>query len=444
MSFDAVESGTAVDAIGFGAEHGARAAEDWREIHRQLRRLAARRAALDAEEVRWLLAARRAEVHRHLGFASWMEYIERTLGYAPRTALDRLRVAEALETLPATRDALASGHLSYSAVREITRVATRETEAAWIDAAAGKTVREVEAGVAGHKPGDTPDDPGDPEIRLRRITLELPEDVYALFLSARRHLESETGERLTDGDVMACLCDAVLAHKGGDGRRAPRYQIALTTCASCGRGWQDAAGQVLEVSPGTIARAQCDAQRIGRVDGDHPEPVTDDIPAAVRRQVERRDHGRCAVPGCRRSSDLHMHHVIPRAEGGDHDPSRLLLLCTAHHRLVHDDRLRIGGAAPHFAFAGVDGRPYGAVALDEVETTPPPNMMAEARAALRTLGYSAAEATAAVDRARAHVDAGASLEELIRAALQASACRRPRGRARGLARRLVGAGSGRR
>ena len=59
--------------------------------------MAARRARLDAEEARWPLAARRAKVHIHLGFGSFVEYAERILDYAPRTTHERLRVAEALE-----------------------------------------------------------------------------------------------------------------------------------------------------------------------------------------------------------------------------------------------------------------------------------------------------------------------------------------------------------
>src|SRR5215212_6072729 len=81
----------------------------WREADAQLRRIARRRAGLDAGEARWLLAARRAGTHRQLGFATMLEYIERTLGHGPRAAAERLRVAEALESLPAMRDALAAG-----------------------------------------------------------------------------------------------------------------------------------------------------------------------------------------------------------------------------------------------------------------------------------------------------------------------------------------------
>jgi len=107
---------------------------DWRELDRQMRRLARRRAVLDAEEVQLLVAAKAAEVHRHLGYGSFDEYLECVLGYAPTTARDRMRVAVALDDLPALRAALAAGEVTFSAVRELTRGATADTEQAWLDA----------------------------------------------------------------------------------------------------------------------------------------------------------------------------------------------------------------------------------------------------------------------------------------------------------------------
>jgi hypothetical protein len=50
-----------------------------------------------------------------------------------------MRVARALATPPEISVALASGGLSYSAVRELTRVATAETEAAWLAASDGRS-----------------------------------------------------------------------------------------------------------------------------------------------------------------------------------------------------------------------------------------------------------------------------------------------------------------
>src|SRR5687767_13969296 len=141
MSFDEAWNGEVLVAA--GGEVGGGGVCDWREVDRQLRRIAKRRAGLDAEEARWLLAAQRAEVHARFGCASFAEYVERLFGYGPRVCADRLRVAECLEELPATADALASGAICYSAVREITRVATPATEDTWLERAHGKTAREV-------------------------------------------------------------------------------------------------------------------------------------------------------------------------------------------------------------------------------------------------------------------------------------------------------------
>src|ERR1700748_3857453 len=93
----------------------------WQTIDQALRRIASRRAALDAEEAHWLREAERCEIWRELGMVSAHDYLERVLGYAPRTAQERLRVARALGELPVLTEALAQGQLAYSA-RARTRV----------------------------------------------------------------------------------------------------------------------------------------------------------------------------------------------------------------------------------------------------------------------------------------------------------------------------------
>src|SRR3954470_22643965 len=83
------------------------------QAHQALSRLARQHAALDAEEGRCLLAAYRAATPAHLGFASFSEYVERMFGYSPRSTQEKLRVAEALQRLPAISSALEEGTLSW-------------------------------------------------------------------------------------------------------------------------------------------------------------------------------------------------------------------------------------------------------------------------------------------------------------------------------------------
>ena len=68
----------------------------WKEIDRALQRIGKRRAALDADEARWIRKAMRAEIWLELGMVSILEYLESRLGYGPRAAQERIRVALAL------------------------------------------------------------------------------------------------------------------------------------------------------------------------------------------------------------------------------------------------------------------------------------------------------------------------------------------------------------
>ena len=74
----------------YGSETGTAATGgvmgDWRQVDRALRSIASRRAALDAEEARWLREAERLMIWQRLGFVSALDYMERALGYGPRAA----------------------------------------------------------------------------------------------------------------------------------------------------------------------------------------------------------------------------------------------------------------------------------------------------------------------------------------------------------------------
>ncbi len=63
---------------------------EWIRAHEALSILARERAAADAEEGRWLLAALRSAAHVHLGYGSFTEYIERLFGYKPRSTQEKL------------------------------------------------------------------------------------------------------------------------------------------------------------------------------------------------------------------------------------------------------------------------------------------------------------------------------------------------------------------
>jgi len=407
----------------------------WQSVDHALRTIARRRAVLDADEARWLREAEALQIWRPLGMVSALDYMERVLGYGPRVAQERLRVARALGALPQLTAALAGGELPFSAVRELTRVATPATEASWARAAAGKNLRQIEELVADHRPGDRPEDPPDPEARVRAVRFELQAETFALLRQARAVLDDEHGSHLSDDRFVAALCSAVLdgAPVTEPTGRA-KFQIAVTVCERCDQGWQEAAGAKVAIDPAAVERARCDAQYIGSIDGVAPERAHQDVPPSVVRFVWRRDGGRCRVPGCRSARGLEIHHLVHRADGGSHDALNIVLTCSACHLSHHRGALTISGTAEHLEVKRhAEPRPVtevgahvGAVAdapVDAPRKLEAAIVRAQAKDALVGLGWRPAVAQAAVATAFAMLGAEATLERLIFEALRR--CRQP-------------------
>jgi hypothetical protein len=177
-------------------------------------------------------------------------------------------------------------------------------------------------------------------------------------------------------------------------------------------------GRRFALDPTEVARASCDAQHIGRLDAEHPQRATQDVPPRVRRLVMRRDGRRCTIDGCRSTANLEVHHIATRADGGRHDPSNLTVMCDACHANLHRGLITITGHAPGFVVtrahvpdAHVCARES---AFDRV------TLDVDAKAALVQAGFSKSEAARAVASARAARTGDLSLSELIREALRAS------------------------
>jgi hypothetical protein len=387
---------------------------EWQTIDLALRKIASRRAALDAEEARWLREAERCRIWRELGMVSALDYLERVLGYSPRAAQERLRVARALGELPVLTGALARGDLAYSAVRELTRVATPGTEGAWCDAAKGKNLRQIEELVADRHPGDRPEDPADPEARTRVVRFEISAETFALLRQAHQVLDEERGSRLSDDEVIAAMCGAVLERgEVGEPTGRAKFQIALTVCERCQQGWQEGAGAKIAVDSSTVERARCDAQELGSIDGAEPARAHQAVPPSVVRLVWRRDGGRCRVPGCRSSRGIEVHHLIHREHGGNHEASNVLLLCAACHSAHHRGKLQIGGTADELEVDRPHERAHvGAARWDAAMAR------TQAKEALIRLGWRPRVAAQAVEGAAEALGDGVALERLIFEALR--------------------------
>jgi hypothetical protein len=105
-----------------------------------------------------------------------------------------------------------------------------------------------------------------------------------------------------------------------------------------------------ELPPATAERLACDARvqlllsdrRTNRLYLGRTRRLA--TPAQIA-ALTVRDGNRCQFPGCTHTRHLHAHHVRPWWAGGPTDLDNLVLVCSFHHRLIHDHgyRLRLTG-----------------------------------------------------------------------------------------------------
>lgn len=398
---------------------------DWMRAHERIVALAKERAGHERQVCRWLLCAERLGVFARCGYASLREYAERILGLGARQTEERLRVGRALVDLPELDRALSSGQLSWSAVRELTRIATPDTERAWLGWADGRRAHEVEQAVAARLVGDAPGAPADPSRVKHRLSFEVRAETMALFRDLQAKVRADLGHDVDDDTLLFEIARRALGGPDDEGRAS--YQVAVSRCDDCGGTSIDAGGKSEVVDETVAEMVACDGQQLGCVGGTASPHVgaypsgtdraraTQTIPPAVRRQVMRRDRKRCVVPGCTNHRFVDVHHLDPRCQGGGHDPDRLAVLCGSHHRAVHQGRLWLDGSGhAGFTVCHAGGEVYGSA-----PNTSAIDAVAQVQGALEHMGFRATQARSLLEAA---LDAGArhDASALLHAALRLS------------------------
>ncbi|MBL0214153.1 MAG: HNH endonuclease [Myxococcales bacterium] len=320
---------------------------DWVKLHEEIISVGKQIVCLEAREIDLLLEAEETKLYRRMGFPTIYAYIESVLQHSHHVATERMRVAHELLELPAIAEQFRAGELAWTSVRELTRVATTQTEEAWLEAAEGKISTDVQQLVRGKSKGDLPTDPVDPKkIRYRIVLDGLSEESMMLFKQARNAAADAKGATCTDDELVRALAAGVIAPADGSPGK-PRHQIATTTCRACKQAHRVGAGMEIAVSAQELERVRCDSEDIGDLEREEPgRKLQKSIPDATRRKVFVRDKHRCVVPGCRSTRFLEAHHVRPRSGGGRHELRNLCLLCDAHHLQLHEGVIAIRGTAP--------------------------------------------------------------------------------------------------
>jgi hypothetical protein len=310
------------------------------------------------------------------GFHSCAAWLTWRVGFSPITAREHVRVARALGSLPLLAEALARGELSYSKVRELSRVAQPETETQLLALGRAGTAEHVERLVRAWRWMDSkaeareaarqhasrslqvyPEEDGTVQIRGR-----LAPEMGAVLLKALAAARETLYERRRDeapeadpptleqqqADALALLAETALHHELDPGAPGERYQVVVHVDAAVLADAESPGQSVLEdggrVPAGASQRLACDASRVvmqhdaeGRVVEISARTRT--IPPALRRALQYRDGG-CRFPGCGVRFGQ-GHHIQHWAQGGPTTLSNLAILCRRHHRAVHEEGVQV-------------------------------------------------------------------------------------------------------
>ncbi len=168
---------------------------DPRSLEAHLRELAARRAGWDELVGHLAMLLRATGLSGFMKFASFAHYCEERLGMSERSVGQRIALARKAYGLPALREALRTGRISYEKAREVARVANERSEEGWIEKARGLTVlalrREIDAQADAQMCS---------EGRLAAI---VPERVAIRVRETVRAVKEATGKWVTAGQALA-------------------------------------------------------------------------------------------------------------------------------------------------------------------------------------------------------------------------------------------------
>lgn len=275
----------------------------------------------------------RRELHVPAGFASLYIYCREGLGFSEDAAYNRKTAAQVARRFPVVLDMLADGRLSLTAVRLLAPVLTGANHGEALSAATGRSRREVEEVVARL----------DPKPDVRSTVRKLPAPASRTTVTARRPIVAPLApERYRVQFTIGKAAERklrrlqeLLKREIPDGDPAVIFDRALTVLLE----------KVESRKHGVTARA-----RTPKPDVPAPAASSRHMPAAVRRDVVRRDAGRCAfvaVDGrrCTERAFIEYHHArTPYAHGGEATAENIALHCRTHN--AYEGRRILGPYLP--------------------------------------------------------------------------------------------------
>jgi hypothetical protein len=300
------------------------------------------------------------------GLANCAEWLHWRCDLSMSAAREKVRVAHALKTLPAITTAFSNGELTYSKVRPLTRVARTDNEEALLAFALKTTAsrveercRELRCGTAASV-NDANRAHTCRSLRVHRdtergtmtITVELPLETGQLLEKAldraRDSTASQTAELVDEcwavqqADALVTVANAYLSGNNEPSAcTSDNYQVTVHVDRSALANGDGRASLPIE----SVKRLCCDGDAVVIVENEKGEPLSvgrksRTVPTAIKRALRARDKG-CVFPGCHHTRFVDAHHIQHWSAGGETSLDNLMLLCSRHHRLVHEGGFRI-------------------------------------------------------------------------------------------------------
>ena len=248
------------------------------------------------------------------GLTNCVDWLHWRCDLSLSAAREKVRVAHALKTLPAISTAFANGELSYSKVRALTRVVGSDNEEDLLTFARKTTAARVEERCRELRCGtDASVDEANRAHAGRSLTLRRDPQRGTMIITVE--LPIETGE----------LIDKAL-DRARDASSSPEFAE---------ESWAARQADALV----TMARAYLNGQREASVGTSENYQVTVHVDRSAL--IESRGRSGLPIESVKRLACDGDTVVIVEDEDGETSLENLMLLCSRHHRLVHEGGFRI-------------------------------------------------------------------------------------------------------
>jgi Domain of unknown function (DUF222)/HNH endonuclease len=341
------------------------------------------------------------------GFKSLAHWLSWACSMTPGVAREHVRVAKALRRMPTIAELFREARLSYSKVREVTRVVDVVDEQRLAQLALTATASQLARMISGFRTADG--------LRIKQQTkrqlswheredgmvefrARLPKEEAASVLAAMEAARDQFGppppkpDRCEDTeqesapgvgtysnadallDVARGFLNTAAQDRSGEDRTLVVVQVSAENLArtvpdvpagTSGTSQPSEAVCHVEgvgsVEAGTAQKHACDNPLLGVIVDKHGKVLALGrtrrlVSKAQRRALMIRDR-MCRYPGCHQTRHLKAHHVIPWSLGGRTDLPNLILLCQWHHTAVHEGGVSITDGSEGWVFTKPDGQP---------------------------------------------------------------------------------------